>query len=641
MALVSITQARLAFGLHALLDGADFSIEPGERLALIGRNGCGKSTLLRVIAGEEDLDDGLVVRDSGVRIARLAQEPDFGTATRVFEAVAAGLAGETERLAEYERLSAALASAHDTHPLLERLHELQEELEQTGAWSLRSRVERVIDRLGLDPRAQLATLSGGNRKRVALARSLAGEPDLLLLDEPTNHLDLSSIAWLEELLIAHTGALIVVTHDRRFLDRVATRVVELDRGRLLSYPGNFAAYQRRKAEQLALEQTVAEKFDKTLALEEVWIRQGVEARRTRNQGRVLRLEALRRKRAERRERSGRVQLDLAVGDRSGKLVAELTDVSKAFGPRPLVRDFSTTIVRGDKIGLIGDNGVGKTTLLRLILGELEPDSGKVRLGVGLQVAYFDQMRSALDDDATLAETISPGSEWIEIGERRQHVISYLGDFLFPPERARAPVRSLSGGERNRLLLARLFARPANVLVLDEPTNDLDIDTLELLEELLQDYTGTLFLVTHDREFLDSVVTQTIVAEGDGRWVEYAGGYDDWLSQSGAAERAAQKSAAPAPPARPTLRRAAEPAGSARATRLSWREQRELEALPERIALLEAEQKQLHARLADPQFYQGGAATNDDVRQANARSGEIEEQLLACLTRWEELEARSG
>ena len=444
MALVSLTAAQLAFGMQPLLDGADFSIDAGERVALIGRNGSGKSTLLRVLAGEEDLDDGLLVRESGTRVALVPQEPSFESDSTVFEAVATGLATEVERIARYERLSAALAATHDTRQLLEQLHELQVELEASGAWSIRSRIERVIDRLGLDARAQLATLSGGTRKRVALARALVSEPELLLLDEPTNHLDLSSIAWLEELLLGYAGAIIVITHDRRFLDRIASRVVELDRGRLLSYPGNYAAYQRLKNEQLATERTVAEKFDKVLAQEEAWIRQGIEARRTRNQGRVLRLEALRRERAARRERSGQVRLDIAAGERSGKLVAELKGVSKSFGATTVVRDFSTTIVRGDKIGLIGNNGVGKTTLLRLILGELAPDSGAVRLGSGLQIAYFDQMRSALDDEATLAETISPGSEWIEIGERRTHVISYLGDFLFPPKRARSPVRSLLG-----------------------------------------------------------------------------------------------------------------------------------------------------------------------------------------------------
>ncbi len=638
MALVSVSSAHLAFGLHALLDGADFSIEGGERVALIGRNGCGKSTLLRILAGEEDLDDGLVVRDSGIRVARVAQEPEFEPGNTVFEAVAAGLAVAVAQIERYEQLSAALASAHDTRPLLEQLHELQVELEASGAWSVRSRIERVIDRLGLEPRALLSTLSGGTRKRVALARALVSEPDLLLLDEPTNHLDLSSIAWLEDLLLGYAGAIIVITHDRRFLDRIATRVVELDRGGLLSYPGNYASYQRFKNEQLATERTVAEKFDKVLAQEEVWIRQGVEARRTRNQGRVLRLEALRRERAARRERSGQVRLDISAGERSGKLVAELIGVSKSFGANTVVRDFSTTIVRGDKIGVIGNNGVGKTTLLRLILGELAPDAGTVRLGSGLQIAYFDQMRRALDDDATLADTISPGSEWIEIGERRTHVISYLGDFLFPPERARAPVRSLSGGERNRLLLARLFARPANVLVLDEPTNDLDIDTLELLEALLQEYAGTLFLVTHDRDFLDNVVTQTIVAEGNGRWVEYAGGYDDWMLQSGRTARS-QDEPAPVresnPPRRPVERAAAVRHNG----RLSWREQRELEGLPARIAALEGEQKLLHERLADPTLYRG-EASGEEVRSAKTRAESIETELLECLERWEELEARS-
>jgi ABC transport system ATP-binding/permease protein len=627
--LVAVTNACLAFGHLPLLDGADLQLDAGERVAVIGRNGSGKSSLLAALAGGGHLDDGDVWRQPGLRIAWVAQEPALAPELTVFEAVVAGMGRGTDLVSQWHGVSHRLADAGADHEeLLAELNRLQHELEMLGAWSAASQAERAIERFGLDADARVGTLSGGQKKRLALAQALATEPDLLLLDEPTNHLDLAAIEWLEDLLLAAGITLLFVTHDRRFLDRLATRIVELDRGRLTSFPGSFGDYQKRKADMLRDESIHAAKFDKVLAQEEVWIRKGIEARRTRNEGRVRRLEALRRERAARRERLGEARLALDAGDKSGQLVAELTQVGKSFGDKIIVSDFSARILRGDRIGLIGPNGAGKTTLLRLILGELAPDRGSVRRGTRLQVAYFDQFRAALDPEAMLADVISPGSDYVDINGTRKHVIGYLGDFLFAPARARSPVKSLSGGERNRLLLARLFARPANVLVLDEPTNDLDIETLELLEELLQDYSGTIFLVSHDRTFLDNVVTQTIAAEGDGIWKEYAGGYEDWLRCRKDAA-AADKTAA----ARPAVAR---PAPKPRSDKLSWKEQRELEALPARIADLEAEQASLTRRLEDPALHAQEPKQAADVA---ARLGAIEEELLTLLERWEALEAR--
>jgi len=640
MPLVTVAGAQLAYGHVALLDGVDFAIDNGERVALIGRNGSGKSSLLRAIAGVSQLDDGQIVRQAGLSLAWVPQEPSFEPGHSVFEAVAGGLAAGLAHLAEYQRLTASLA--HDHERTLVRLASLQAELDASGAWALSHRIERVLSMLSLDGELPVDLLSGGTRKRVALARALVTQPDLLLLDEPTNHLDIESIGWLEELLLGYQGAVIVITHDRRFLDRIATRIVELDRGKLRSYPGSFSAWQQRKADELAQEAVLDAKFDKFLAQEEVWIRKGVEARRTRDEGRVRRLEALRRERAARRDRLGQVSLALDSGERSGKLVAELIKVSKAWDGRTVVREFDTIIQRGDRVGLIGPNGAGKTTLLKLILGDIAPDSGTVRRGTGLQLAYFDQLRERLDDEATLADTISPGSEWIEIEGKKLHVTGYLGRFLFAPERARSPVKSLSGGERNRLLLARLFARPANLLVLDEPTNDLDIETLELLEELLAEYPGTLLLVSHDRAFLDNVVTQSIVSIGDGRWREYAGGWADVeaarareaADTAQAAVRTAAASSAPPTAAAPGRSGAASARGTAK---LSYREQRELESLPARIEALETEQKALEAQLSDPASYQTGG---DSVRAIRERFEAIEAKLLEALERWEALESRS-
>ena len=636
-----LSDASLAFGHVPLLDHAEFILEPGERVALIGRNGCGKSSLLRALAGQGMIDDGTVWRQPGVHLGYVPQEPPFDPELTVFEAVVAGMGEVSRLLSEYHAVSHALADGapEDQAGLLDRLHSLQGELEARHAWSFVTQAERVVQRFTLGPDAKVGTLSGGQKRRLALAQALPVSPEMLLLDEPTNHLDIGAIEWLEDMLIGSNVSMVFVTHDRRFLDRVATRIVELDRGRLLSCPGNFSAYLAKKEQILHDEAIQNAKFDKFLAQEEVWIRKGVEARRTRNEGRVLRLEQLRRERVARRDRQGKVELALDAGDKSGKLVAELTNVSKSFGEgageKRVVRDFSCRLQRGDKIGLIGPNGAGKTTLLRLILGELQPDSGNVRLGTKIQVAYFDQFRTQLDEEAALFDVISPGSDYVEIGRERKHVIGYLGDFLFAPQRARSPVKSLSGGERNRLLLARLFARPANVLVLDEPTNDLDIETLELLEQLLQDYAGTLFLVSHDRAFLDNVVTQTIAYEGGGGWREYAGGYQDWADYQ-AKRRADEPSAAPVRQAS-VVAEALDSAPKAKADgnrKLSYKESRELAELPGKIAALEQEQNEINLRLEDPSLYQS------QPREAHALSERlvaIDDELMQLLERWEELE----
>ncbi|HEX6827886.1 MAG TPA: ATP-binding cassette domain-containing protein [Burkholderiales bacterium] len=632
--LITLTGGCLAWGHVALLDHADFQLDARERVALIGRNGSGKSSLLAALAGTAHLDDGDLWRAPGLKTGYVPQEPQFDAGTTVYQAVVAGMGETSALLSEYHAVSHRLADGDaDTEKLLGRLHELQEALEARGAWNFASRAEQVIQRFGLDPDAVVAALSGGQKKRLALARALAEAPELLLLDEPTNHLDIDAIAWLEDFLLESGVTLVLVTHDRRFLDRLATRTVELDRGVLASFPCGFAEYQRRKEQLLADEALRNAKFDRLLAEEETWIRQGVEARRTRAVYRVQRLEHLREERARRRERLGRVSLSLDRGEKSGALVAELERVSRSFGEKMVVRDFSCRILRGDRVGVIGPNGAGKTTLLRLILGQLEPDSGTIRRGTRQQAAYFDQFREALDPEAALTEVISPGSEYVDIGGARKHVIGYLGDFLFPPQRARSPVKSLSGGERNRLLLARLFARPANLLVLDEPTNDLDIETLELLEQLLQDYDGTLFLVSHDRTFLDNVVTQVIASEGDGNWIENAGGYDDWAAWR--ARRRAETEAAKKPKdAAPPGQRSARP----RPERLTFKEQKELEALPDRIAALEAEQSALTERLSDPLLYE---TEPREAERVAARLAQLEGEITAALERWEALESRAA
>ncbi len=635
MALFTLQNAHLAFGLAPLLNGADFAIETRERIGLIGRNGAGKSSLLKVIVGTLALDDGAIAQQGGLRVATVPQEPVFDADTTVFDAVSMGVSRARELRDQYETLAAEGGDEHT-------LSDIQHDIDAHDGWAWESKVETTLSQLNLNADTLVATLSGGLKKRVAIAQALVGSPDILLLDEPTNHLDLAAIAWLENLLVSFKGSAVIISHDRAFLDNVVTRIVELDRGKLTGFPGNYEAYETQKAQQLEFEATVNAKFDKYLAQEEVWIRQGVQARRTRNEGRVRRLESLRDTRSERRNVLGRVKLDITSGAQSGKMIAELTDVSKKYGDKVIVKDFTSTILRGDKIGLVGPNGIGKTTLLKLILGQIQPDSGKIRTGMNMQIAYFDQMRDGLNEEATLGEFISPGSDWIEVGSKRTHVMTYLTDFLFTPERAKAQVKALSGGERNRLLLARHFAREANVLVLDEPTNDLDIDTLELLEEKLANYEGTVFIVSHDRRFLDNVVTSCLVAEGNGLWREYEGGITDWQAQVKVmAQMQEQRLADEAKPAILSSSKAtaqvnvAAKADTLKATKTkrSFKDQRELDTLPKTIEALEKEQTEINEKLAN------GAIFQSDPKSATTlskRTGEIDELILALMARWESL-----
>ncbi len=613
MSLINLIDAELAFGLFPLLDRANFTLLASERVGLIGRNGTGKSSLLQVIAGRQQLDSGELQRSQGLSIVHVEQEPVLPAAPSLRESLA--IRGELEAI-EDDRVR----------------------------WRIENRLDEYLHRFGLEGgAANLELASGGERKRAALALAFAMEPVLLLLDEPTNHLDIDGIALLEEQITALRGACIVITHDRWFLDRVVTRIVELDRGMLRSFPGNWSAYEQQKADLLAAEALENRRFDKFWAQEEVWIRKGVEARRTRNEGRVKRLESLRDERAARRDRIGNVQLNVDAGERSGKLVAELENVGKRFAaedgtPREIIRDLSLRIMRGDHVGIVGPNGAGKSTLIKLILGTLQPDSGTLRLGTNLQIAYFDQLREQLDLDRTVAETISPGSDWVEINGQRKHVVTYLADFLFPARRAQSPIRMLSGGERNRLLLARLFARPANLLVLDEPTNDLDIESLELLEQTLQEYSGTLLLVSHDRAFLDNVVTQVIAAEGRGHWREFAGGFSDWLTWRagrGESQRNEARRASAADSNAPTAALAT--AATKPRVRMSFKEQRQLEQLPIEIEALETEQQTLVARMSDPAWHKSSA---QQIRADQLRISEIETLLAEKFARWEELEARS-
>lgn len=599
-ALITLLKVSLSYGHHALLDEAELIITEGERIGLIGRNGAGKSSLLRLLDGRSEPDDGEIQRRSGLKVVTVEQEPDLDPEQSILDCIAG----------DY------LASED---------------------WSKPARAQALIAELGLDPEAKIAGLSGGTRKRIALARAFVEDADLVLLDEPTNHLDFEGINWLEQQIKQHNISCVIITHDRRFLDHVTNRIVELDRGQLFSFPGNFSRWQEYKAEWLEAEAKAQERFDKFLAQEEVWIRKGIEARRTRNEGRVRRLKALRMERQARRERQGNVSFALDTGERSGKIVAELDNISHRFGDKEVIRNYSTTILRGDRIGLIGPNGVGKTTLTKIMLGLLEPTEGSVKLGTNLNIAYFDQMRDQLDENATLAEVINPGSEWVEIGDKRMHVMSYLGDFLFPPARAHSPVSSLSGGERARLLMARLFARPANVLVMDEPTNDLDIETLELLEELIQDFSGTVLLVSHDRTFLDNVVTQTIAYEGDATWRDYVGGYEDWLEQSGGYQSKTEAAPTPTNAAEEAPKTEEPKRRTNRSNRISPWEQKELDELPEKIAALEEQQEALSAELSNPDTYADGS---DKAQAIQAELEELNAELEQLYARWEVLEEKA-
>ena len=628
MPILTLNDVDFGVGGPLLLDGVDLAIEPGERIALIGRNGAGKSTLLRLLAGEIKPDDGDIRAETGVRVARLEQEVPRDAVGTVFDVVAAGLGALGALLADYHHL--IHADALDT----DALAAVQSKIEDAGGWSVDQRVTETLARLQLDGDADFGRLSGGMKRRVLLARALVSAPDLLLLDEPTNHLDIAAIDWLEGFLKAWSGALVFVTHDRRFLRSLATRIVEIDRGQLTSWPGDWANYLRRREERLNAEAQENARFDKLLAQEEVWIRQGIKARRTRDEGRVRRLKAMREERASRRDLTGNVRMEAAQATASGKKVIEAKDVTFAFGQRVLVKDFSTTILRGDRIGLIGDNGSGKTTLLKLLLGDLQPQAGEIRVGTQLQVAYFDQYRATLREDWNAIENVAEGKDSVTINGRSKHAIGYLQDFLFSPERARAPITRLSGGERNRLLLAKLFAQPSNLLVMDEPTNDLDVETLELLEELLGEYEGTLLLVSHDRDFLDSVVTSTLVMEGDGRIGEYVGGYSDWLRQRAAPADAAKSGAKAAEPVRAATPAPAPAAASPAKRKLSYKDQRELDELPARIETLEAKIAELTEAMNDPAFFQRDHAA---VTAHNAELATTQAALEQAYARWEALD----
>lgn len=630
MALVSLQGVNVGFGGPLLLEGVELSINAGERVCLVGRNGTGKSTILRLITGEVKPDAGTIVFQQSVRVTLLTQEVPEALSGSVFDVVSGAFGEQGKLLAEYHHLSGSLVHDH-SGKLMARLEEVQHRFEAAGGWQMQQKVEEILTRLRLPEDAEFSELSGGLKRRVLLAKALAGEPDLLLLDEPTNHLDIDSIAWLEEFLLAFGGTLLFVTHDRMLIQKLATRILDLDRGRLTSWPGNYQTYLERKQAALDAEAVENAKFDKKLAAEEAWIRQGVKARRTRNEGRVRALKELRRIRSERREVAGAARMQMQEAERTGKLVIEATDVRYDYGGRPVIRDFSTTIIRGDKIGIIGPNGSGKTTLLKLLLGELKPQTGKIKHGTNLEVAYLDQHRAQLDDEKTVQDNVANDSDYVTINGNRRHVIGYLGDFLFAPARARSPVKVLSGGERNRLLLAKLFTKPSNVLVLDEPTNDLDLETLDLLEELLMDYPGTVLLVSHDRAFINNVVTSTLVLEGEGMVGEYVGGYDDWMLQS---RRMTSETAVPV---KPEAKKEPARPQKERPRKLTFKEQKELDALPKRIEELEAEQQQIQKDLADPAFYR---ESGNKVSEYKTRLETLEKELTEAYTRWEELEALS-
>ncbi|MBW9267180.1 MAG: ATP-binding cassette domain-containing protein [Candidatus Thiodiazotropha sp. (ex. Lucinisca nassula)] len=628
MPLITLRRLQLSYGDRPLLDDIDLNIEKGERIALLGRNGAGKSTLMRVIQGGIVPDDGERVVSSGTRIAHLIQEVPDKVEGSVFDVVADGVGQLADKIKAYHKISHQLAETGDDS-LLSSLSKAQHELEAVEGWQLEQRVETVISRIGLDADTRFSALSGGLKRRVLLAQALVMEPELLLLDEPTNHLDIEAIRWLEEFLLGYPGAILFVTHDRAFLRRIASRILELDRGSLTDWPGDYANFLRRKQELLNAEEQANQRFDKRLAQEEVWIRQGIKARRTRNEGRVRTLKAMREARQKRRDQQGRVKMRIDAGERSGKLVVEVEDIGYAWEEKPVVRDLSTTILRGDRVGIIGPNGCGKTTLLNLLLGELRPDTGRVKLGTQLQVAYFDQLRGQLDEESSVQDNVGGGSDKVDVGGKSKHIIGYLQDFLFTPERARSPVKALSGGERNRLLLAKLFTRPANVLVLDEPTNDLDVETLELLEELLSDYPGTLLLVSHDREFLDNAVTSCLVFEGEGRVAEYVGGFSDWEAHARARQSVESKpkggAGVKSVPERPKKK----------SEKLSYKDQRELDALPRRIEVLEVRLDELQTRLGDPDLYR---TQGELVAELQQQMSAVQLELDQAYERWETLES---
>ncbi len=626
MALVSLQDVNVSFGGPLLLEGVDLSIDRGERVCLVGRNGTGKSTIMRLINGEVMPDDGNIVFQQGVRIMLLTQEVPQSLSGSVFDVVSSAFGNQGKLLAEYHHISSNLAHDNNNKKLMSDLENVQHKFEATGGWQIQQRVDTVISRLKLPEEAEFSELSGGLKRRVLLAKALADEPDLLLLDEPTNHLDIDSIAWLEEFLLSFRGTLLFVTHDRMLLQKLATRIVDLDRGRLTSWPGNYQTYLDNKQSALDIEAVENAKFDKKLAAEEVWIRQGVKARRTRNEGRVRALKDLRRKRSERRELPGTARMQMQEAERTGKLVIEVKGVCHRYNDNEIIRDLSTTIIRGDKVGIIGPNGSGKTTLLRILLGELKPQKGTVRQGTNIEVAYLDQHRAQLDDEKSVQDNVANGSDYVTINGIRRHLIGYLQDFLFLPARARSPVKVLSGGERNRLLLAKLFTKPSNVLVLDEPTNDLDIETLDLLEELLMNYQGTVLLVSHDREFINNVVTSTLVLEGKGMVNEYVGGYDDWLRQ--------KKDTVPTVPARTEEKKEKPRPKPEKPRKMTLKEQKDLDAMPNNIELLESEKKQIIQSLGEPAFYRNNG---DKVSAAKARLELLEEELTEWYARWEELQ----
>ncbi|MBI4681802.1 MAG: ATP-binding cassette domain-containing protein [Nitrospirae bacterium] len=624
MALISLKDVRLAFGGPELIDGVSLQIERRERVCLVGRNGAGKSTLMKIISGMIAPDDGEVIHEQGLRIASLDQEVPQDLSGTVFEIVAGGLGNMVGLLTEYHSVSFRLS--HGDSGAINELERIQHLIESSGGWQIQQRVETVLSRLGLDPDAQAADLSGGYKRRVLLARALVNEPDLLLLDEPTNHLDITSIGWLEEFLLEYRGSILFITHDRKFLQTLATRIVELDRGRLTDWPCDYATYLARRQAELNAEAAQNALFDKKLSQEERWIRQGIRARRTRNEGRVTALKEMRKERLARRTQTGSARMVLNEAEKSGKLVIDAKGIGCLYEGRHLFHDFSTTIIRGDKIGIIGPNGSGKTTLIKMLLGLMEPHSGSVRRGTRIEVAYFDQHREQLDDNKSVMDNVADGSGYVTVNGKTRHVIGYLEDFLFPPERARSPVKVLSGGERNRALLARLFTKPSNVLVMDEPTNDLDTDTLELLEEMLMEYEGTVLLVSHDRAFLNNIVTSTIVFEGDGRLEEYVGGYDDWLRQRRPTAPARTEKAIK--PERPRPKQE-------RPRILTFKEKKELAALPALIESLEAERDGLYEMLASPEFYR---TEGNRIPETNARIGELDKEIADAYDRWELLES---